>query len=200
MFAVALSLCVALAGGDDFQLTLKNATGADFWIEMVPGPAPEARTLRPWSLPRRKQFAQIYRDVDHFKEIFPQMSESRVTARVGRIITAHIAVFIVGWKGMGKIPLSGDIRQIEQHDGASIVFHQRLAGGPSEFQELRDRPPHHTAVGQAVSGGNVGRGRARHSAFVPTSLIEDENRKLVRRGVRAVRLRAAGAKFDPADL
>ncbi len=199
MLAALLSTLLSLSGGSDFATTLKNATGADFWIEMVPGAAPQAAHSAAIIDAPVETVAAIYRDVDRFKELFPQMTESRVTQRAGRIINAHIAVVIIGWKGIGRIPLQGDIRQIEQHEGEAVWFHQRLAGGESSFKryeiDLRLSPlPANKCLlemwGMAVP--NI--------PLVPDSLIETENRKLVRRGVRAVRLRAAGAKFDPNDL
>lgn len=195
-----LLLTLLLAtGGSDLKTTLKNAEGADFWIEMVPGGQPQAAHGAGIAEVPLETVAPILRDVDHFKEIFPQMTESRLMSRAGRIISAHIGVVIIGFGGAARIPLSADIKQLEGHDDSgAITFRQRTAGNSSFKRydiDVRLTPLSPTRTLIEMWGNAIP-----DIPFVPDSLIEDENRKLVRRGVRALRLRAAGAKFDPNTL
>ena len=195
-----LLLTLLLAtGGSDLQTTLKNAEGADFWIEMVPSGEPQPAHGAGIAEVPLETVAAILRDVDHFKDIFPQMTESRLMSRAGRIISAHVCVVIIGFGGVARIPLSADIKQLEGHDDSGAVTFRQRTAGESSFKrydiDVRLTPlsPVRTLIemwGNAVPD----------IPFVPDSLIEKENRKLVRRGVRALRLRAAGAKFDPNTL
>jgi hypothetical protein len=193
------TLLLVAIGGSDFQTTMKHTEGSDFWFEMVPGPAPQGAHGAAIADVPLATMVTVLRDVEHFKEIFPQMTESRLLSRAGRIVSVHIGVVIIGFGGMARIPLSADIKQLEGHeDSGAVTFRQRTAG-QSSFRrydiDVRLTPlsPQKTLI---EMWGSV----VPDIPLVPDSLIEEENRKLVRRGVRALRLRAVGATFNPNDL
>src|SRR5688500_8101985 len=89
--SVLLASPVLALPGSDLRTTHSQLSGREYWVELVHFPDHKARGAHAAIMVPKppEQVLGVLRDVERFKEIFPQFVESRLLSRVGKNIEAH---------------------------------------------------------------------------------------------------------------
>ena len=196
-------LCLAAMPGSDLQTTFKNAVGQDFWIEMIPHPEVDAKGAHGAVIVERPpaEVAALMRDIDNYKTLFAQVSDSKITQKVGKLVDAHVEAYIIMPGGITTVTLNAYIRHQDHIDDHGIWWvRQRSLSGRGSFKRYE--------VDARITPMDQGKKSLLEFwvmivpdiPFVPDSIIEDENKKFARRALRALRLKATGVAYNPNDL
>lgn len=208
MSPAALLLCFSSAWvgampGSDVQTSLKNAYGKDFWIEMVALPDTDPKAAHGAVVVDRPpaDIAALMRDIDSYKTMFAQISDSKVTQRLGKSIDGKVDAYIIMPGGFTTINLSVELRHQDRTDDNGVVWiRQRTMGSRGNFKRYE--------VDGRISPLDQGKKSLVEFwvmvipdiPFIPDSIIEDENSKFCRRVLRALKYKSTGVTYKPNDL
>lgn len=205
MMSTTLGLVALLLGampGSDLQSSFKAAVGKDFWIEMVPFPNTDPKGAHGAVVIDRPpaDILLLMRDFDNYKNMFAQVSGSKVTQKVGRSIDARVDAYIIMPGGFTTIDLSVDLRYQDRTEDNGVVWFRQRNVGKGSFKRYE--------VDGRISPMDQGKKSLLEFwvmiipdiPFVPDSVIEDENNKFARRAMRALKFTATGQAYKPNDL
>ena len=141
--------------------------------------------------------AQVVRQVEYFKDIFPQFVESKILSRVGKTSEARLEIEILG--GLGKLWV--EMRQRERTDPLGLIYFQQRGlaqrGSFDRYQfDIRITPQN----GGTQSLFEVWSMVIPNIPLVPQSILEQENKKAARIVSRVARFKAMNIAYKPQDL